>query len=112
LFMSKVVGVPAAAGGDAAAAGAAAGAGGCAGFNDCPYRARIMSKSVSVNPRSRSAVGEAVGPADRTGAGGTATADVAVANMAGDVAASTAQTVGTGNNGTEGGTTATPRTGG
>ena len=110
--MSKVVGVPAAAGGDAAAAGAAAGAGGCAGPNDCPYRARMISNSVSVNPRSKSAVGEAVGPADRTGAGGTATADVAVANMAGDVAAFTAQTVGTGNNGAEGGTTATLLTGG
>ena len=95
--------MPAAAGGDAAAAGAAAGAGGCAEDQGWEYLARRISRSVSLRPKSKyggEEVTESVGRADACGA---AAAGVAIENVAGDVAASTAHTVGTASNGAGGG---------
>ena len=91
--------MPAAAGDGAAAAGA----GGCAEDDDWEYLAKRFSRSVSVRPKSKfegDEVTESVGQADACGA---AAAGVAIENVAGDVAASTAHTLVIASNGAGGG---------
>ena len=91
--------MPAAAGGGAAAEGA----GGCAEDDAWEYLAKTFSRSVSVRPKSKSEgdeVTESVGQADTCGA---AAAGVALENVAGDVAASMAHTLGIASSGAGGG---------